>query len=684
MRSVVLRAVGANFFVRENLFQALRHLRDETTKVTLWNDAICINQNDDKEKERQIAMMSDIYNSAYQVSIWLGDTSEKSDMAMDFIREVVQLDMHQELFRRDDSPHKWDALFELMRSRWFSRRWVIQELALARSAIVYCGKKMVHWNDFSDAVSIFRDKLGDVQAGFRETPRHFKLDKDKLNVIEAMGASVLVNALTDLLRKSEDGAVVERALGLDYLVSTLVSFDVTDPRDTIYALLAIARDNPQNQLKPSQKKNLLEVYTEFIKHCVVTSKSLDMICRHWAPARATLPPAANKPLQKLKMQKTILPSWVRQLDDSAFGTPEKIFRGRRNADSLVGDPRRPNYSASGHIRAEAIFGTKSLLRTEEQGTRASLTETFDGSLTVKGLALGEIISLSPRIISGIIPQEALQMSGWGYSLKEDDLPTDKLPDRLWRTLVAGRGLDGQRPPGWYKRACLYSLQREDNSGDIHIRDLIDADGSPEQMVQYLKRVQNVVWNRKIFKAGENGELFGLASRKVEIGDLVCILHGCSVPVVLRKHYNAPQVHPDITEPASPTDDMSASQDLKLPMSRRPQSSRKNSATSLTRPKTGTRRKSTTNSNSVLSQGTASVTQPPSGPSTSTQISTNGEPEISVTTHDKVDIDTEGNVHAVALGPPELCYKLVGTCYVDGLMDGEALSLGKETQSFKLV
>jgi hypothetical protein len=49
--------------------------------------------------------------------------------------------------------------------------------------------------------------------------------------------------------------VKEKRLGLDYLVTTLVSFDVTDPRDTIYALLAIARDNLQEELKPSQKKS---------------------------------------------------------------------------------------------------------------------------------------------------------------------------------------------------------------------------------------------------------------------------------------------------------------------------------------------------------------------------------------------------------------------------------------------
>jgi hypothetical protein len=192
LRAMVLRKVGANFFVRENLYQALRHLRKDNAEVGLWNDAICINQNDFVEKERQIAMMSDIYNRAFQVSIWLGGTSEKSDMAMDFVKEVVRFESLHELFQKEDSVQKWDALLELMCSRWFSRRWVIQELALARKANVLCGRKIVHWNDLADAVSIFKEKLQDVEAGFRVTPRHFKLDKEKLSIVEAMGASALV------------------------------------------------------------------------------------------------------------------------------------------------------------------------------------------------------------------------------------------------------------------------------------------------------------------------------------------------------------------------------------------------------------------------------------------------------------------------------------------------------------
>lgn len=42
LRATVLRKVGANFFVRENLFQALHHLRRDDQDVAMWNDAICL------------------------------------------------------------------------------------------------------------------------------------------------------------------------------------------------------------------------------------------------------------------------------------------------------------------------------------------------------------------------------------------------------------------------------------------------------------------------------------------------------------------------------------------------------------------------------------------------------------------------------------------------------------------
>src|SRR5438045_170121 len=55
-----------------NLVAALRRLRRRTASRTLWIDAICINQADNAEKSRQVALMRHIYQNAVRVVIWLG------------------------------------------------------------------------------------------------------------------------------------------------------------------------------------------------------------------------------------------------------------------------------------------------------------------------------------------------------------------------------------------------------------------------------------------------------------------------------------------------------------------------------------------------------------------------------------------------------------------------------------
>ena len=55
-------------------------------------------------------------------------------------------------------------------------------------------------------------------------------------------------------------------------------------------------------------------------------------------------------------------------------------------------------------------------------------------------------------------------------------------------------------------------------------------------VEFLKRVQAVIWNKKFFKSqGEirKKPLFGLAPESARGGDVICVLLGCSVPVILR-------------------------------------------------------------------------------------------------------------------------------------------------------
>lgn len=60
------------FPITQNLSQALQRLRSDTPR-TLWIDAICINQDDAKEKGSQVARMGHVFRNASCVVVWLGE-----------------------------------------------------------------------------------------------------------------------------------------------------------------------------------------------------------------------------------------------------------------------------------------------------------------------------------------------------------------------------------------------------------------------------------------------------------------------------------------------------------------------------------------------------------------------------------------------------------------------------------
>ncbi|KAF2799471.1 hypothetical protein K505DRAFT_230911, partial [Melanomma pulvis-pyrius CBS 109.77] len=70
------------FEATTNLVAALRHIRRKRHNVVIWVDAICINQNDTKERNHQVQMMREIYMKADQVIAWLGEAKDDSDLAM--------------------------------------------------------------------------------------------------------------------------------------------------------------------------------------------------------------------------------------------------------------------------------------------------------------------------------------------------------------------------------------------------------------------------------------------------------------------------------------------------------------------------------------------------------------------------------------------------------------------------
>jgi hypothetical protein len=103
----------------------------------VWADAVCINQEDIRERGHQVALTGRIYTSAAKVIIWLGpDTTGSAQAAFTILRN------HQSLSNIRTTDHV-APLFELSRCDYFKRIWVIQEAMLAVSGTVIWGDEQI-------------------------------------------------------------------------------------------------------------------------------------------------------------------------------------------------------------------------------------------------------------------------------------------------------------------------------------------------------------------------------------------------------------------------------------------------------------------------------------------------------------------------------------------------------------
>ena len=403
-------ASSQKFPIRPNLRKALTHLRDKKREIVLWVDALCINQEDEKEKTMQVQKMARIYSKAHRVLIWLGPSAstlessiKKCEEAVDFIDEILSLASFDAKVKDEESTSKWDALVELMRCDWFSRRWVVQELALARDATLHYNGKVINWKDFADAVAIFATRFDSIKQLFLHS-REFDHNVEHLGDLHALGAAQLIDVTANHFRRSSEAPDdLERLSSLEALVSRLLKFEASDPRDTVYALLSIYKEKhslegsssqtsssllvsdstyPQNKLVPDYEKHIVQVFRDFTEYCVSTSRSIDIICRHWAPSgwnrTATFKELRIKKKKKEKKQNINpkIPSWIPLLTNSPFGAPRHDQHSRVNGDSLVGYPDRKCYNASGGMEPEVRFENVPLKENLEghQGAEAAHTD----------------------------------------------------------------------------------------------------------------------------------------------------------------------------------------------------------------------------------------------------------------------------------------------------------------------
>jgi hypothetical protein len=74
--------------VTQNLAAALKYFRLKDKARVLWIDAICVNQENLKERSHQVQRMGDIYK-AERVVVWLGPEWGRCSLAIKLLRELA-------------------------------------------------------------------------------------------------------------------------------------------------------------------------------------------------------------------------------------------------------------------------------------------------------------------------------------------------------------------------------------------------------------------------------------------------------------------------------------------------------------------------------------------------------------------------------------------------------------------
>jgi len=226
-KTIILNGVRVQ--VRENLWQALYHLRSDDQELTIWIDALCINQNDLQERSSQVSRMSAIYGLAEEVVVWLGPAGDGSELAMDFLQRKFYphkgpriKDMPLTELLRESSGAEIQATASLMAREYWHRVWIIQEIFRARLVTLHCGRDTLKWPTLS---RFFRYLT-------RQPEREESLQQRIVDVL----LDCCNTPAKDLTRHR-----TSQNHCLEDLLTAYKSCHSSDPRDKVYALIGLSQ-----------------------------------------------------------------------------------------------------------------------------------------------------------------------------------------------------------------------------------------------------------------------------------------------------------------------------------------------------------------------------------------------------------------------------------------------------------
>ncbi|EPE30305.1 hypothetical protein GLAREA_13028 [Glarea lozoyensis ATCC 20868] len=475
---------GDLFLITPNLYLALRHLRRADVERILWIDAICINQSSPLEKTQQVSIMRNIYQTAVRVVVWLGEDCTEACHTISWVSS------HQEGGEKD-------------------RKHLVKT---ARTIMDGCPEPLVDFDSdgMNSREDIAQSRRVQLLKGFNDLlsrtwwSRVWTLQEVVLNpdVTIMCGYSEVpwntFMAFVEGIQRSKPILQVSPDESTGYQQSLQRSFSrqqfarsssqkmsdlllqhrglkASDPRDNVYALLGLASDMSKSKFLPDYSKSISEVYKRLTREIVVKRKNLAIIC-------ASQPSATSR---------SGLPSWAPD-----WSSPWIYFCLARAPHNAL-NTSTPDVKFSKDLSRLKAGGT--YLATIE-----SVSTTYDAS--------------EPTLIE------------W---LKRV---------RNWDTLIAEWHSDSQP----FSFDCFRQIYSQHVLGsetaypvDLFAQTPKQAKKSSKKDVMKFRTHMNMMClNRKLATMRQSWQyetrIEGLVPCNALPGDRIVVLHGCNVPVVLRK------------------------------------------------------------------------------------------------------------------------------------------------------
>lgn len=509
--------------IRPNLETFLKTLRHDTAITTLWVDAICINQGDDDEKAHQVNQMDQVYRGQ-DVFIWLGEASKNSHLAISLIVEynkrILTAESDDELSQAIDflvssvSTHRahWAALWELLGRPWFTRRWIVQECVLSAEKKMFIGDIEFRWDWLVAVATQLPWSFYPVGPELVDLEDAEQVQFPELNIGPPVDRFGSLKRLW-ITSKTPEG----HSWTLEELLERFYSYTSSDPRDAIYSFVSMTNDIERPRWLPDYSSNntTMAVYEKAFYHVVSTSGSLDILCR----AVPALVPA------------TSFPSWLPWYGSYTFDIegqePDTVYGYNGNSLATFGQLSEfclsKPYTASG--KSEIQWPRDPPKRNVNEYPFLKLDVWIVDTIRSTG-PWANLMTMGTKKIFGFADEWAamLGFASWDHQ---------NLPDAFYRALTGNRLVDVasgsvvQPPDDWAQSArefCSKIYRSESGEGSYTITSLRDT--------QLQTSMHIMMSNQRRFAT--TGASLGFVPTVACEGDFICILAGCSVPLVLRQ------------------------------------------------------------------------------------------------------------------------------------------------------